>query len=69
MIKKLIAVILILVMFVSVLWFINPFESATMASANTLKAEFLLFGKGDAAGVLLDSGFILNTESDFALDY
>lgn len=70
MIKKLIAVILMLVMFVSVLWFVNPFESATMASANTFKSGISIVPeKEDAAGVLLDSGFILNTESDFALDY
>ena len=69
MFKKLIAILLVLVVFVSFLWFVNPFESTTKASAITFKSGFSIIPeKEDASGVLLDSGFILNTESEYTLD-
>lgn len=68
--KKTIAIILILVVSVSIMWFVNPFAPANKVSADTYRSGFSVVPeKEDASGVLLDSGFILSSKSDLTLDY
>ena len=68
--KRIMAVILILVLCVSVMWFANPIAPVTKVSADTYRSGFSIIPeKEDASGVLLDSGFILTSQSPLTIDY
>ncbi|NLX64529.1 MAG: alpha-2-macroglobulin [Clostridiaceae bacterium] len=68
--KRITAIILIFVLCVSVMWFANPLAPITKVSADTYKSGFLIVPeKEDASGVLLDSGFIISSQSELTIDY
>ena len=68
--KRILAIILILVLCVSVMWFANPLVPVTKVSADTYRSGFSIIPeKEDASGVLLDSGFILSSQSELTIDY
>ncbi len=68
--KRIMAIFLILVLCVSVMWFANPIAPVTKVSADTYRSGFLIVPeKEDASGVLLDSGFLLSSQSPLTIDY
>lgn len=68
--KRIMAIFLILVLCVSVMWFANPLAPVTKVSADTYRSGFSIIPeKEDASGVLLDSGFILSSQSELTIDY
>jgi uncharacterized protein YfaS (alpha-2-macroglobulin family) len=68
--KRIMAIILIFVLCVSVMWFANPLTPVTKASANTYRSGFSIVPeKEDDAGIALDTGFILSSQSEITLDF
>lgn len=62
--KKILAVLLILTVGISVLWYANPLSPAIQVSADTYKSGFSVIAeKEDASGVLLDSRFVVTSET------
>jgi len=52
------------------MWFADPLVPITKVSAETYKSGFLIVPeKEDASGVLLDSGFIISSQSELSIDY
>ena len=68
--KRIMAIFLVLILCVSVMWVANPITPVTKVSADTYRSGFSIVPeKEDASGVLLDSGFILSSQSPLTIDY
>ena len=70
MVKKILAVVLILALGASILWFVNPLGVSVKANADSYKGGFAVTAsKYDDSGIALDTLFYLTSQNPVTLDY